>query len=137
MRLLIISFGLMWLSAFVTSAYAEDQPGQTVERKVCVINLKKDAALLMSQLEASNCKAGDVLYLAEIQYIGMTQHTTGMVTAQVCDFREQVLPFSLQSAIATICIYSGNVLQLGGSKGILKSGGFHKKPENLHTLIKD
>ena len=137
MKSLVISFVLMSLPSFVGSAYAEDQPEEPVEKKVCVINLNKDAAFLMPQLEETNCKAGDVLYFSETQLIGSTQHTTAMVSAQVCDFREQVIPFALQHSISTICIYSGDVLQLGGSRDILKLGGFHKKPENLHTFIKD
>ena len=133
----MVSFVLMALSSFVGYAYGEDQPEAPVERKVCVINLKKDAAFLTSQLEETNCEAGDVLYFAETQLIGFTQHTTAMVSAQVCDFRYQVIPFSLQNTVSTICIFSGGVLQLGGSRDILKAGGFHKNPENLHKLIKD
>ena len=100
-----------------------------------MINLKKDAAFLTSQLEETNCEAGDVLYFAETQLIGFTQHTTAMVSAQVCDFRYQVIPFSLQNTVSTICIFSGGVLQLGGSRVFLKQVAFTRTLKTFTHLL--
>ena len=129
--LLICSFGVF------NAALSDDHAKNVNDRKVCVINLKKNAGVMMSQLKETNCAAGDILYLSETQLIGMTQHTTAMVSAQVCDMAQPIIPFALQANLSTICTYSGQVIPLGGSRDILRLGGFHKDGEKLHTLIKD
>ena len=57
--LLICSMGI------INAALSDDHAKNVNDRKVCVINLKKNAGVMMSQLKETNCAAGDILYLSE------------------------------------------------------------------------
>jgi hypothetical protein len=107
--------------------YAGEQDGNSVEEsdasnKVCVLTLKGKKQTVAHELETYNCAKGDVLYLTEVQLIGMTQHTVAMSAARACDLREDITTFALQSTITTVCKYSGEVLPIVGHKKTLKMG---------------
>lgn len=105
-------------------------------QKVCVVNLHKNSREMNDQLMQMKCNKGDLLYLSEIQNLGMSKETVPMVSAQVCDMEKQLKYVALQYSISSVCTYSGELLPIGGSRKILRQGGLHKL-KTLHTLIKD
>ena len=90
--------------------------------KVCVLTLKGKKQTVADELETYNCKKGDILYLTEVQLIGMTQHTVAMSAARVCDLSYDVKTFSLQHSISAVCKYSGQILPIVGKAKTLKMG---------------
>jgi hypothetical protein len=115
--LLILSYNL----------YAEEQDGNSVEAsassdKVCVLTLKGKKQTVADEIETYNCAKGDILYLTEVQMLGMTQHTVAMSAARACDLSEDITTFELQYLITAICKYSGEVLPIVGHKKTLKMG---------------
>lgn len=129
----LISFASVILSVMPVITFGEEAGN---DQKVCVVNLHKNGTQLVSQLKEMNCAKGDILYLSEVQKLGISQQTTALVASQVCDMNEQVKMIALQYALSSMCTYSGEVLPIGGSRDILKMGGLHKR-DDLHILIKD
>jgi len=108
-------------------SYAEEQDSNSVEAsdsssKVCVLTLKGKKQTVADEIETYDCVKGDILYLTEVQMLGMTQHTVAMSAARACDLREDITTFALQSTITTVCKYSGEVLPIVGHKKTLKMG---------------
>ena len=113
--------------AFTSNVYADGHGDHALEAsdassKVCVLTLKGNKQTVADELETYNCSKGDILYLTEVQLMGMTQHTVGMSAARVCDLSHNIQTFGLQYVITAVCKYSGKVLPIVGDKKTLKMG---------------
>lgn len=113
--------------AFTANVYADGHNDHEVAAtqdsgKVCVLTLKGKKQTVADELKEFNCSKGDVLYLTEVQLLGMTQHTVAMSAARVCDLNYDIKTFALQYTITAACKYSGKVLPIVGNKKTLKMG---------------
>jgi hypothetical protein len=109
--------------------YAGQTSAAETDERACALSLSKKRTL-ESEIEKYNCQKGTPLYITELQILGLTPHSTFMAGTRVCDFSKTISVFGLKNHFTTMCIYSGKVLTMYGSKGLLKEGDL--KPPKLY-----
>ena len=118
MKLLVLSM----LIYSVSSSSVADDHALEEGTKVCAITLKGKKQTIEDEISKYSCVKGDILYITEVQVLGMTQHTVAMNAARVCEMESGLHSFALQYTITASCKYSGQILPIVGDRKTLRMG---------------
>ena len=121
-KIIIITAMFMAMNTWSADYQVTDTVSTDTASKVCAITLKGKRQSVESEILKYSCVKGDILYLTELQRIGMTQHTVSMNAARVCEMGANIHIFSLQFIVTASCIYSGKILPIVGDKKTLRMG---------------